>query len=345
VQPVLTKRSNSGSQFPLHRSAATSSRSATVLSLDSRGAVSKPQRDRAGDESRSLCDRPTTSGDCAVTIAPSDAVMRRAQIWDGMSAEFVQVTRHERMEFSFRAPCHLLAVYEQGERGDGETLIEGLPRSTIRNFRGKLTFVPAGHEYCERYEPRVLTRVVYFYLQPEKIPTLVGGAYTNAALAPQLFFEDAALWDTALKLKRLMGTDNQPYLDALGVVLIHELVRLNAGCKRIEPAALGGLAPWHQRIVTSYIEEHLAEPIPLATLARLVRLSPYYFCRAFKQSLGVPPHRYHNSRRIEHAKTLLANPAPSVTDIALKLGFSETSSFTAAFRRATGITPTAYHRS
>src|SRR3954468_4288396 len=39
----------------------------------------------------------------------------------------------------------------------------------------------------------------------------------------------------------------------------------------------------------------------------------------------------------EHAKALLATPAPSVTDIALELGFSETSSFTAAFRRATGI--------
>jgi AraC family transcriptional regulator len=68
-------------------------------------------------------------------------------------------------------------------------------------------------------------------------------------------------------------------------------------------------------------------------------------CRAFKQSVGEPPHRYHNNRRIEHAKTLLANPAASVTEIALKLGFSETSSFTTAFRRATGITPTAYCRS
>ena len=42
---------------------------------------------------------------------------------------------------------------------------------------------------------------------------------------------------------------------------------------------------------------------------------------------------------------LLAKPAPSVTGIGLTLGFSETSSFTAAFRRATGQTPTAYHRS
>jgi AraC family transcriptional regulator len=128
-------------------------------------------------------------------------------------------------------------------------------------------------------------------------------------------------------------------------VLAHEVVRLNAGAKRIEPPMRGGLAGWQQKTVTSYIEEHLAEQIPLATLAQLVGLSTYYFCRAFKQSFGLPPHRYHNNRRIEQAKVLLAKPEPSVTDIGLTIGFSETSSFSAAFRKATGLTPTAYHRS
>ena len=97
--------------------------------------------------------------------------------------------------------------------------------------------------------------------------------------------------------------------------------------------------------MSAYIEEHIAAQVPLATLAHSVRLSAYHFCRAFKQSFGIPPHRYHIKRRIERAKTLLADPASSVTDIALELGFSETSSFTAAFRKATGTTPTAYRRS
>jgi AraC family transcriptional regulator len=344
---VLTNSSptNLESYFPFDRGAPGSSQPPMVLSLD-RGPILERRHDWAAHESRSLSDRPAANTlDCAVAIAPSGAVMRRAAIWDGMAAEIVQVTRHESIEFSFRAPRHLLAVYEQGVRRDGDTLVEGLPRSALRSFKGKLTFVPAGHEYYERYEPSVLTRVVYFYLEPEKMPTLVEAGCMNTALAPRLFFEDATLWDTALKLKRLVGTDNRPYFDALGVVLAHELVRLNAGYQRIEAAARGGLAGWQQRIATAYIEEHVAEQIPLATLAQLVRLSPSHFCRAFKQSLGVPPHRYHNNRRIEHAKTLLAKPAPSVTDIALTLGFSETSSFTAAFRKATGITPTTYHRS
>jgi AraC family transcriptional regulator len=57
----------------------------------------------------------------------------------------------------------------------------------------------------------------------------------------------------------------------------------------------------------------------------------------------MPPHRYQTDRRMEHAKLLLAKPA-SITDIGLTMGFSETSSFSAAFRKATGFTPTGYQR-
>jgi AraC-like DNA-binding protein len=122
-------------------------------------------------------------------------------------------------------------------------------------------------------------------------------------------------------------------------------VRSNQGTPRIEPLVQGGLAPCQQRVVADYIEEHLADSVRLATLANLAHLSPYYFCRAFKQSFGAPPHRYHTSRRIERAKLLLAQSRASVTEIGLTLGFNETSSFTAAFRKATGLTPTAYRRS
>ena len=183
------------------------------------------------------------------------------------------------------------------------------------------------------------------------LPRLAVSLELNSAdmsFAPRLFFEDRGLWDAALKLTSLIesgGPDHRLYIEALGAVLAHELVRFNAGRPCMEPQVRGGLAAWQQRTVVAYIEEHLAESISLATLAQLVRLSPFYFCRAFKQSFGMPPHRFHTSRRIECAKTLLAKPAPSVTDIGFTVGYSQTSSFTAAFRKATGLTPTAYHRS
>jgi len=284
----------------------------------------------------------------AVEIYPPDVVKRRTVTWDGMAAEMVQATSFEKIELRFRAPLHLLAVCDHGARSDGDTFVEGLPRSRLRDVSRKLTFVPAGHEYHEWQEPRVLMRVAYFYFDPAKMPTYDETGVAPASLAPRLFFEDVTLSDTALKLKRLIenaSADSGPYFEALGIVLAHELVRLNVGAPRIEAPVRGGLAAWQERTVTAYIEEHLAEQIPLATLAQLVRLSSYYFCRAFKQSFGVPPHRYHVNRRIEHARSLLAKPASSVTEVGLAVGFSETSSFTAAFHKTTGLTPTAYRRS
>ena len=282
----------------------------------------------------------------SVLISPSNIVKRQAIAWDGMAAEIVQATQNEKLEFCFRSSFHLLAVYEQGARNDGDTFVEGLPQSALRDFKRKLTFVPAGHEFRECHDPRALTRVVFFYFSPEAMPLLSDAEPT--LLAPRLFFENTALRETALKIMRLIESgsqDNLSYVEALGAVLAHELVRLDQGVSLKEAPVRGGLAAWQQRVVTNYIEEHLSETVPLAKLAELVRLSPYYFCRAFKQSFGLPPHRYHNSRRIEHAKMLLAKSSPSVTEIGLTIGFSETSSFTAAFRKATGLTPTAYHRS
>ena len=167
-------------------------------------------------------------------------------------------------------------------------------------------------------------------------------------LEPRLFFEDTDLLATAEKLMSAVeGSEagGSAYCQALGLVLAHELARSRAGGAEKKPTIRGGLASWQQRTVTAYIEQHLAEPITLATLAELAGLSTYHFCRAFKQSFGVPPHRYHTRKRIEQAKMMLAKRIHSVTDIGLALGFSETSSFTAAFRKATGFTPTGYHRS
>jgi AraC family transcriptional regulator len=250
------------------------------------------------------------------------------------------------MDARFRGPRHLLVVHEQDARLNGESFVEGLPSSRLRDVRGKLIFVPAGCEYREWQEPRGPARIAYFYLEPSQMSAQPRIAGTISR--PRLFFEDAALSDTTSKLIRLVedaNGDHCLYLQALGAVLMHELMRPNATGQCSETPARGGLAGWQQRIVRAYIEEHLAERISLAALARLVRLSPYYFCRAFKQSFGMPPHRYHNSRRMVQAKALLALPAPSVTDIGMRIGFSDTSSFTTAFRKATGLTPTAYHRS
>jgi AraC family transcriptional regulator len=287
--------------------------------------------DRGDESSRSL------------DIAPAHVVSRRAVAWNGIRVEIVQSVTRDKLEFRLRAPCHLLLVYEEAVREEGETLVDDLPCSTVRTLTRKLTFVPAGHEFREWQRPRARTRVICFYLDPAIHPA---PSPTSGPLRAHVLFENSVLWETAVKLATAIegGPEDERYAEALGVVVAHELARIHGHVRRRGPPARGGLAVWQQRIVAAYVEEHLAESIPLATLAQLVRLSSYYFCRAFKRSFDVPPHRYQINRRIEHAKAQLANPGQSVTDVALALGFSETSSFSTAFRQATGTTPTEYRR-
>jgi len=298
-------------------------------------------------EYRSARLHPFLEGRSLVDYSPAEIVRRHSAAWSGMLVETVQVMQHKPFEYGFRAPCHLLIAAELAERYDGETFVEGLPRSTLRDFTHKLTFVPAGHDFQGSQWPRALTRTTYFYIDsrgPLADPALRFG---EIKFRPRLFFYDRALWETALKLKSLVenpGSMPRQYAEALGIVLTHELVRINGDAARRRPVSRGGLAHWQQKRAAAYIEEHIADNIPLATMAELVRLSPYHFCRSFKCSFGMPPHRYHAHRRIERAKQLLANHEVPITAIALDIGFSDLSTFTAAFHRLTGQTPTSYRR-
>lgn len=128
----------------------------------------------------------------------------------------------------------------------------------------------------------------------------------------------------------------------LGVLPIHGPVSLDGGVGVQRVATRGGLAGWQRKRVLAFIEEYLSETISLATLSAVAQLSPYHFARAFKQSLGMPPHRFHMNRRAERAKVLLPNR--TVTEVALAVGYAETSSFSSGFRRATGMSPTEFRR-
>jgi AraC family transcriptional regulator len=284
----------------------------------------------------------------SVEVLPLNAVRRRAITSQCITAETIQSVGNVRIEYHFRGPVHLLVTYEEGARYDGQTFVEGLPPAHLRSFARKLTFVPSGHQYHEWHELRALSRLTYFYFDIAKFKFHYETDIAKASFIPRLYFEDESLWHTALELADLVehpALGDQLYFEALAIVIVYQLLRLQKRIHSGQTQARGGLAGWQQRITTAYIEEHLAERIKLSTLAQLIHQSPFHFCRAFKHSLGIPPLRYQTKRRIDRAKLLLAKPALSVTDVGLAVGFVCSSSFTTAFHKATGLTPTGYQRS
>jgi AraC family transcriptional regulator len=287
------------------------------------------------------------AADRVVEVSPPEAVSRRTASWPGKAVEIVQANRRCRIDYRYHAPAPMLVFHDRGVRQEGCTVIEGLPKSTLQDCSRKLVFVPPGHSYHDWHEPRTLARTIFFYLNPTQLAAGPDLGLWRLPLAPWLFFEDGALIETALKLATLIesgGSDHRGYVEALGVVLTHELAQIEAARHGAQAPISGGLAAWQRRKAIDYIEEHLAEPISLEVLAALVRLSACYFCRAFRRSFGTPPQRYQLNQRIERAKTLLAKHAASVTDVGLTVGYNDASAFCTAFRRVAGLTPNAYRR-
>jgi AraC family transcriptional regulator len=54
-------------------------------------------------------------------------------------------------------------------------------------------------------------------------------------------------------------------------------------------------------------------------------MSPHYFAELFRRSVGISPHRYVLTQRIERAKQLLRDQAQSILDAALLTGFEDQS--------------------
>ncbi len=110
------------------------------------------------------------------------------------------------------------------------------------------------------------------------------------------------------------------------------------------PIPSGCLAPWQCRRLRAYIDANLSQPLVLSTLADVVSLSTSHFCRAFRQSFGVPPHQFVMQRRLEHAQQLMLSTSESLSSIALSCGLADQSHLTRWFRRSVGQTPAMWRR-
>ena len=131
------------------------------------------------------------------------------------------------------------------------------------------------------------------------------------------------------------------FLDGISLALASRLFALDSkGTRLPAPDKLPtALAKWRLNRSVEYIEANLLRPIYLIELSNAVGLSRMHFAAQFRAATGYSPHRYIIRRKVVHAQTLLRDPAMSVVDVALLLGFRTQAHFTVVFKSIVGHPP------
>lgn len=96
--------------------------------------------------------------------------------------------------------------------------------------------------------------------------------------------------------------------------------------------------------ITDNMEHNFAEPYDPVRYADMLNLSVSRFDHLFKQYMGVSPYAYYINLRISNARNLLEGTSLKIKDIATKCGYQDAMYFTQAFKKETGMTPSAWRR-
>jgi AraC family transcriptional regulator len=221
-------------------------------------------------------------------------------------------------------------------------------RIESRTRPGTITLIPDGHD--GRWDIAGPIEVSHVYLTEERLQSCANvlAAGRRVDLLGRVGFEDpvaARILDLLSREAAHGDPSSRLFVEQAIDLLCTQLLRGHSSISALkEPEAPKGLAAWQVKRAMDYMREHPAENIALDTLAALVNLSRFHFCTGFRQATGHTPHEWLVALRMKRARQLLADPALSVTDVALVVGYGTPSAFSASFRKLFGMTPTEFRR-
>lgn len=219
--------------------------------------------------------------------------------------------------------------------------------STTRS--GSITIIPEAHD--GRWDIAGPIGVSHVFLPDSRLQAFAEqlGSSQPIDLLARVGFDDPM----ASRIMEMLGREpvmadpsSRLFVEQAIDLLCTQLVRGHSSFGALQaPAPRRGLADWQVRKVTAYMRDNLDQPIGLDTLSDLAGLSRFHFCTAFKQATGKTPHQALVDLRMERARQLLCLPGVPITEVGLSVGYETPSAFAASFRKATGLTPSAFRQS
>lgn len=226
----------------------------------------------------------------------------------------------------------------------------------INGKYGKLSGVPSGATFSADLSADLLVDLhppydfLRFYLPMATLDQLAydrGLRRDGALRTTSVGIQDPVMQGLARSILPALqepGTGTALFFDSVALAFHAHVMHAYGGVLGSGSSVRVGLAPWQLRRAYAFIEAHLDGDPSISDLAQECRLSASHFARAFRQAVGMPPHRWLMKRRIERAKELLLEGDLELAQIALACGFVDQSHLTRIFSQHEGHSPGRWRR-
>lgn len=267
----------------------------------------------------------------------SRVVVRSSEgrVWHGFGAELFKVSAG--LHAIAARPHHRVAVHV-GAAVKAHCACDGRPSARIQ-AHGDADVVPAGVD--GRWNDDAGCTIFGVWMTEDFVRTAteqMSGPAGRRQLHPQLQLRDPRFLHLTWALRAELEADaaSDPlYAESLCTAMVVRL--LGGGAPADVKRQKLGTVPAAR--VLDYIESNLDKRLSLAELASVAGLSVPHFSALFRQTVGVPAHRYVVQRRVERARTLLLHSKLSMSQVALDVGFAHQSHLAHWMNRILGVTP------
>jgi AraC-like DNA-binding protein len=316
--------------------------------------LAHPARPPLSGCSASFTSLATLNGSAKPTLHPHsiDPIAHTNRTFDERHAALLTFDKREATELEFSSQSHLIVLLPDGITGGCEWSNGSQTGKLSSVAPNTILFNPAGAYLWIRNRTSQPCRILLLSIDPALVNRLGVGEVNVAHLQfrQQIGIEDQGIRLTLATITQEIeapGLNSTLYIDSLLILLLTQLMRCasNFAAPRQPAYVKGGLPNWRLKRALELLETDRTKTPSLAELAGPLQLHPTSFCRAFKQSTGLSPHRYLLEHRVNRAKEMMKDRKRTLTEIALDCGFSSSSQFSIVFKRVTGISPRGYRLS
>ncbi|MGP4015781.1 helix-turn-helix domain-containing protein [Saccharopolyspora sp. 5N708] len=237
------------------------------------------------------------------------------------------------------APAKHLVAMCCGRTACLEWTVDGR-RYQARFQAGDIVVQPAGLRASPRWDADVELAVVV--IAPECVARFRSESGGDGTLVPAFAVRDVMLQMLVQALltehERAAPADRR-YADSMATALVAHVAKQYSPAEAGHRLVLTSLHSNQLDAVLDYLWANLARRPSLETMAAIAGVCPSHFAALFRESTGLPPHRYLVRLRLQEAQRLLTQTDLPIAEIAIRTGFSDQSHLTRAMRQTTGLTP------